>query len=67
MRLNWRRQRQDMTPQDFIDKWRQVELKERTTAQTHFNDLCRLLGVPDPISADPTGDWFTKRVCTGHC
>ncbi len=48
-----------MTPQAFIDKWRSVELKERTTAQTHFNDLCQLLDLPDPISADPKGEWFT--------
>ena len=45
-----------MTPQDFIAKWRLVELKERTAAQSHFNDLCALLDVKDPISADPKGD-----------
>jgi hypothetical protein len=44
-----------MTPAQFIAKWRSVELKERSAAQTHFNDLCALLGVPDPIAADPTG------------
>jgi len=48
-----------MTPQDFIAKWRAVELKERTASQSHFNDLCRLLGLPDPIAADPKGEWFT--------
>lgn len=48
-----------MTPQDFIAKWRPVELKERSAAQSHFNDLCRLLGLDDPIAADPKGDWFT--------
>ena len=48
-----------MTPQDFIAKWRNNELKERTASQTHFNDLCALLGVLDPIAADPTGEWFT--------
>ena len=48
-----------MTPQDFIAKWRSVELKERTASQSHFNDLCRLLDLPDPISADPKGEWFT--------
>ncbi len=48
-----------MTPQEFIDKWRQSELKESTASQSHFNDLCRLLGVDDPITADPKGDWFT--------
>lgn len=47
-----------MTPQDFIAKWRAVELKERSAAQSHFNDLCRLLGLEDPTTADPRGDWF---------
>lgn len=47
-----------MTPQDFIDKWRTVELKERSASQSHFNDLCHLLGVDDPIKADPKGDTF---------
>ena len=32
-----------MTPTEFIAKWRPVELKERSAAQIHFNDLCRLL------------------------
>ena len=48
-----------MTPQDFIHKWQAVDLKERTASQSHFNDLCRLLDLPDPISADPKGEWFT--------
>ncbi len=48
-----------MTPHEFIRKWRNVELKERTASQSHFNDLCALLGVPDPIAADPVGEWFT--------
>ena len=48
-----------MTPHDFIGKWRNVELKERTASQSHFNDLCALLGVADPITADPAGEWFT--------
>lgn len=47
-----------MTPQDFIAKWRAAELKERSASQSHFNDLCALLGVIDPITADPTGEWF---------
>jgi hypothetical protein len=48
-----------VTPADFIAKWRPVALKERSAAQTHFNDLCRLLGLADPVAADPSGDWFT--------
>ena len=47
-----------MTPQEFLNKWRHVELKERSASQSHFNDLCALLGVLDPITADPKGDWF---------
>jgi type II restriction/modification system DNA methylase subunit YeeA len=48
-----------MTPHEFLKKWRNVELKERSASQTHFNDLCALLGVVDPITADPKGEWFT--------
>lgn len=47
-----------MTPQEFLGKWRNVELKERSASQSHFNDLCALLGVLDPIAADPKGEWF---------
>jgi type II restriction/modification system DNA methylase subunit YeeA len=48
-----------LTPQDFITKWKAVELKERSASQSHFNDLCALLGILDPISADPKGEFFT--------
>ena len=48
-----------MTPQDFITKWRNTELKERSASQSHFNDLCRLLGLDDPTTADAKGEWFT--------
>ncbi len=47
-----------MTPHEFIAKWNGVEQKERSASQSHFNDLCALLEVPDPISADPKGEWF---------
>ena len=42
----------------FIAKWRASELKERSAAQEHFIDLCRLLGEPTPAEADPTGDRY---------
>jgi SAM-dependent methyltransferase len=48
-----------MLPHEFLAKWRNLELKERSASQSHFNDLCRLLGVDDPISVDPKGEWFT--------
>ena len=47
-----------MTPGDFIAKWRASELKERSAAQEHFIDLCRLLGEPTPAEADPTGQHY---------
>ena len=33
----------------------------RRSASSHFNDLCALLGVHDPVSADPKGEWFTSE------
>ena len=47
-----------MTPIEFITKWRASELKERSAAQEHFIDLCRLLGEPTPAEADPTGEHY---------
>jgi hypothetical protein len=46
------------TADDFIRKWRAVELKERSAAQEHFIDLCRLLGEPSPAAADPKGEFY---------
>ena len=47
-----------MTPNDFIHKWQAADLKERSAAQEHFIDLCRLLGEPTPAEADPAGAWY---------
>ena len=47
-----------MTPIEFIAKWRASELNERSAAQEHFIDLCRLLGEPTPAEADPTGEHY---------
>ena len=48
-----------VTPQEFIRKWKESTLKERSAAQSHFNDLCRLLGVETPTDADRTGQFYT--------
>ena len=48
-----------MTASEFISKWRSSELKERSAAQEHFIDLCRLLGEPTPAEADPTGEHYS--------
>jgi restriction-modification enzyme MmeI-like protein len=47
-----------LTVNGFIRKWRAAELKERSAAQEHFIDLCRLLDEPTPADADPTGDFY---------
>jgi hypothetical protein len=33
----------------FIDKWARIELNEKAVAQSHFAELCHLLGVPAPL------------------
>jgi hypothetical protein len=48
-----------LSPQEFVAKWRKVELKERSASQSHFNNLCRLAGHPTPVEDDPTGERFT--------
>ena len=48
-----------LTPQQFVAKWRNVTLKERSAAQEHFIDLCRLIGHPTPAEAAPTGASFS--------
>jgi hypothetical protein len=47
-----------MTPEQFIAKYQATTLKERSAAQTHFNDLCAMLGVEAPGDADPDGEWY---------
>src|SRR4051794_4830578 len=47
-----------MTPEQFISKWKAVQLTERSASQSHFNDLCRMLDEPSPTDADPTGNWY---------
>ena len=47
-----------MNASEFIQKWRQVELRERQACQEHFLDLCELVGHPKPAAFDPTGERF---------
>ena len=47
-----------MQPIEFISKWRKSELKERSAAQEHFLDLCRMLGESTPAEADPSGEYY---------
>ena len=47
-----------MQPHEFITKWRSCALKERSAAQEHFLDLCRMLRESTPAEADPSGNWY---------
>lgn len=47
-----------MTPQQFVATWKNVTQTERATSQTHFNHLCQLLEVDDPVTGDPTGQTY---------
>jgi hypothetical protein len=45
-----------MTPAEFKTKWAKFSGKESSAYAEHFIHLCRVLGVPTPIEADPTGN-----------
>ena len=47
-----------MLAADFITKWRAADLTERAAAQSHFRDVCDLLGEQAPSDADPKGEWY---------
>lgn len=50
--------RNSLTPNEFIDRWKGTNLKERSAYQSHFNDICRLIGHQTPTEMDPDGDRF---------
>jgi hypothetical protein len=47
-----------VTPQAFIAKWSDSKLRERAAAQSHFIDLCKVLGEKAPTDADANGEWY---------
>lgn len=48
-----------MTPKEFVERWSQSTLREQQGAQSHFNELCELVGHKTPTQADPEGKFFT--------
>ena len=60
-----------MSAAAFAARWRENARRERASSQSHFIDLCRLLGVPTPNEADPAGESYTfeagaERLSTGR-
>jgi len=48
-----------ITPREFVDRWAQSELREQQASQSHFNELCQLVGYKTPTQMDPEGTFFT--------
>lgn len=44
---------------NFVRKWQQSSLTERSAYQQHFRDLCEALGVPHPTEQDTDGSSYT--------
>ena len=51
-----------LTVADFVHRWKINSQSERASAQSHFNDLCDLLGEKTPTQADPSGERYDGRV-----
>lgn len=51
---------------EFVERWKASTLSESAAAQSHFIDLCEVLGQPHPAAADQTGESYTfeKSVTT---
>src|SRR6266446_3177847 len=47
-----------MLAADFVSKWRSADLTERAAEQSHFCELCTVLGEQTPSDADPKGEWY---------
>jgi hypothetical protein len=44
---------------EFVERWKACALTERAAAQSHFIDLCDVLGQLHPAAVDQTGDTYT--------
>lgn len=50
---------QSLTAPEFVARWQNCALSERSAAQSHFIDLCDLLGEPRPAEVDQEGKTYT--------
>jgi hypothetical protein len=54
-----------LTVADFVHRWKINSQSEKAGAQSHFIDLCDLLGHPHPAAADSTGERFAFEKYVG--
>ena len=45
-----------MTPSEFVQEYKDTVLNENQVAQSHFRDVCRLVGVEMPVATGKTGN-----------
>ena len=48
-----------MRVDEFVTRWRSAALREHANSQSHFIDLCAVLGVAAPVVGDPSGESYT--------
>ena len=48
-----------MNVREFVERWSQSTLREQQAAQSHFNELCQIVGHKTPTELDPKGEFFT--------
>ena len=48
-----------LTIPEFVARWQHSKLTERAAAQSHFIDLCNVLGQPRPTAVDQEGNTYT--------
>jgi hypothetical protein len=48
-----------LTIPEFVTKWRNTKLSERSAAQSHFIDLCTVLDQQTPVDVDSEGNTYT--------
>ena len=53
-----------LSPQQFVAKWSKIQQKETAVAQSHFNDVCQLVGHKVPLDYDPDGKQFSFETQT---
>ena len=54
-----------ITPQEFIQKWRDTTFGERQAAQMWFLDLLKVVGHPDPAEFNDDGEFTFEKAVPG--
>jgi hypothetical protein len=57
--------------QEFVERWSKSTLLERQAAQSHFDQLCRLVSYKTPAKYDPERNMFVfeqgvEKATGGH-